>query len=89
MAILLPLIGNFSVEVRDGGTEPIINRFTRITTRGDGSYVLTIPPGDYERVKMRDATAGGNCDGITINVSATTTVNYYDGDDTCEVIPAP
>jgi hypothetical protein len=79
-------IANFSVEVRDGGTDPI-NRFTRIRTRGDGSYVLTIPPGTYERVKLRDATVGGNCDDIIINQSATTTVNYYDGDDTCELIP--
>ena len=82
-------IANFSIEVRDSDIpDPTTaTRFTRIRTRGDGSYVLTIPPGTYERVKMRDATAGGNCDGIVINSSATTTLNYYDGDDTCEVNP--
>ena len=66
-------------------------RFTRITTRGDGSYVITIPPGNYERVKMRDATDAnlgrGNCNDISITLSATTTVNYYDGDNFCEVSP--
>ncbi|GMR20817.1 MAG: hypothetical protein BMS9Abin36_1414 [Gammaproteobacteria bacterium] len=79
-------IGNFSVEVRDGGTAGA-NRFTRVKTRGDGSYVLTLPAGTYERVKMRDATGNGNCDSITVIASATTTVNYFDGDNTCVVTP--
>ncbi len=75
-------IGNFSIEVRDGGTAST-NRFIRLPTRGDGSYVLTLPAGTYERVKMRDATSGGNCDNIVITAGATTTLNYFDGDDTC------
>jgi hypothetical protein len=85
---------NFPIEVRDSDNpDPTTaTRFTRIRTRGDGSYVLTIPPGTYERVKMRDATAGGDCDVnnggvIDIIAGATTTLNYYDGDDTCEVSP--
>ena len=40
---------------------------------------------------MRDATDAnlgrGNCNDISITLSATTTVNYYDGDNFCEVSP--
>jgi len=88
-------IANFSIEVRDSvDPDPATaNRFTRIRTRGDGSYVLTIPPDTYERIKMRDAAGSGDCDGIgdigiDIEAGKTTTVNYYNGDDTCEVILA-
>jgi len=74
---------NFSIEVRDGGTANT-NRFIRTATRGDGTYVMTLPAGTYERAKMRDATSGGNCDNIVITAGATTTLNYFDGNDTCQ-----
>jgi len=79
-------IGNFSVEVRDGGTAGA-NRFIRGRTRGDGSFVLTLPAGTYERVKMRDATVGGNCDNVVITAGSATMLNYFDGDNTCVVTP--
>ena len=77
-------MGGFSVEVRSGGTAGT-NQFVRTGSRGDGSFVLSLPAGTYERVKMRDATSGGNCDNVTISAGQTTTIAYYDGDDTCVV----
>jgi hypothetical protein len=75
---------NLRVQVRDGGTA-LENRFIQTRVRGDGSYVLALPAGTYDRVKMRDATSGGNCNNITITAGMTTVVDYYDGDDVCDV----
>ncbi|MCK5335588.1 MAG: hypothetical protein KAQ67_05470, partial [Gammaproteobacteria bacterium] len=83
---------NFRVQVRDdnlptaGTGNTLTDRFVQTRARGDGSYVLTLPPGIYDRVKMRDATGTGNCDIITITAGSTTVLNFYDGDNTCEIM---
>ena len=83
-------IAAFSLDVRDapdGSAANTATSFVGTRSRGDGSYVLTLPAGTYERVKMKGATVGnGNCDNITITAGQTTTLNYYDGDNTCEVL---
>lgn len=88
-------IPNFRVAVRDdnnlsGNSGGVLSTdiFTSMRTRGDGSYVVTLPAGIYDRVKMQDASLGvvndnGNCDTVTIIAGATTTVNYNNGTDTC------
>ena len=78
-------IGAFSVEVRDGADAANATRFMRTGTRGDGSAVLSLPPATYPRIKMRDASSGGNCDYVTITAGQTTTLHYYNGDNTCAV----
>ena len=92
---LTPL-ANFRVQIRDddnlttaGTGNQLVDRFLQVRTRGDGSYVVTLPAGTYDRVKMRDATGAsggnGNCDGISITAGSTTVLNFYDSDNTCEV----
>jgi len=88
-------IANFRVQVRDdndltgtSGGVTSADAFTSMRTRGDGSFVVSLPAGVYDRVKMQDASLGvvndnGNCDSITIVAGATTTVNYNDQTDTC------
>jgi hypothetical protein len=88
-------LSNFRVQVRNdnqptaGTGVNLVDRFVQIRTRGDGSYVLTLPPGIYDRVKMRDATgtSTGNCNDVTITAGSTTVLNFYDGDNKCEVNP--
>lgn len=95
-ATLTPLT-NFRVQIRDDDTSAagthnqLVDRFLQVRTRGDGSYSVTLPGGTttytYDRVKMRDATGNGNCNAVTITAGSTTVLNFYDGDDTCEVNP--
>lgn len=92
---LTPLT-NFRVQVRDdnlptaGTGNTLTDRFVQTRTRGDGSYVLTLPPGIYDRVKMRDTTwtgsGPGNCNNITITAGSATVLNFYDADNTCETL---
>ena len=88
-SITLPL-GNFRVQIRDNGTTTD-DRFIQVRTRSDGSYRVALPTGTYDRVKMRDATnaatGNGNCNNVVIAASATTTLNFYDGNNTCEIVP--
>jgi hypothetical protein len=88
-SITLPL-GNFRVQIRDNGTTTD-DRFIQVRTRSDGSYRVALPAGTYDRVKMRDATnaatGNGNCNNVVIAASATITLNFYDGNNTCEIVP--
>ncbi|MDH5392941.1 MAG: hypothetical protein OEY11_07120 [Gammaproteobacteria bacterium] len=84
-------IANFRVQVRDGGTT-LADRFLQVRTKSDGSYRVALPAAiSYDRVKMRDATGAdsgnGNCDGIAIAAGVTTVLNFYDGDNSCELNP--
>lgn len=92
---LTPMM-NFRVQVRDdddltthGSGNTLTDRFVQIRTRGDGSYAVALPAGIYDRVKMRDATGTGNCgslgSGITITSAATTVLDFYDGDNNCDI----
>ena len=88
-------IANFRVSVRDDnnlmGTSYDVtsaDRFVSMRTRGDGSFVVSLPAGVYDRVKMQDASLGvvnhnANCNAITIIAGQTTTVDYIDETDTC------
>ena len=79
-------IGAFSIDVRQGGTAGT-NSFMRSRTRGNGSAILSLPAGTYDRVKMRDATNGnGNCNNVTVTAGQTTTLEYFDGDNTCSIL---
>jgi hypothetical protein len=81
---------NFRVQVRDGGTL-LDNRFLGVRTRGDGSYVISLPETIYDRVKMRDATdaasGNGNCNDVPVVAGSTTVLNYIDQSNTCELNP--
>lgn len=89
---LTPL-ANFRVQVRDdnlptaGSGTGLVDRFVQVRTQGDGSYTVTLPPGIFDRVKMRDATGTGNCNNIAITAGSTTVLNFYDGDNSCEINP--
>lgn len=87
-------MANFRVQVRDdddltthGSGNTLDDRFIQARTRGDGSYVVALPAGIYDRVKMRDAAGTGNCgvlgSGIIISSGTTTVLNFYDGDNAC------
>lgn len=81
---------NFRVQVRDGGVLPA-NKFLTVRTRGDGSYLISLPATTYERVKMLDATnadtGNGNCNNISVVAGSTTVLNYIDDSNTCEINP--
>lgn len=81
---------NFRVQVRDGGVL-VDNRFLQVRTRGDGSYVISLPATTYDRVKMRDATGAatgnGNCNDVPVVAGSTTVLNYVDQSNTCELNP--
>ena len=81
---------NFRVQVRDGGVL-VDNRFLQVRTRGDGSYVISLPATTYDRVKMRDATdaatGNGNCNDVPVVAGSTTVLNYVDQSNTCELNP--
>ena len=81
---------NFRVQVRDGGVL-VDNRFLQLRTRGDGSYVISLPATTYDRVKMRDATdaatGNGNCNDVPVVAASTTVLNYINDTNTCELNP--
>lgn len=92
---LTPMM-NFRVQVRDdddlttqGSGNTLTDRFVQVRTGGDGSYAVALPAGIYDRIKMRDATGTGNCgspgNGITITSGATTVLDFYDGDNNCNI----
>ena len=69
-------VGNASVQIRDGGTSSEF-RFVTSTTHGDGSYVVSLPAGTYERVRAVGPTgASFNVDSVTILDNNTTTQNF-------------
>ncbi|MDH5324694.1 MAG: hypothetical protein OEZ68_20300 [Gammaproteobacteria bacterium] len=97
-SVSLSGIANFRVQLRDdddlsttGTGNTLDDRFQQTRTRGDGSYRITVPAtaavGTYDRIKMRDATLNGNCDGITLSPLLSNILNYYNGDNVCELNP--
>jgi len=79
-------MANVRVQVRDGGLL-LANRFLTVRSRGDGSYLISLPETTYERVKNLDATNTGNCDTVPVVAGSTTVLNFIDGSDTCELNP--
>ena len=71
--------GSTAVTIRIGG---INNSFDMVSTRsrGDGSYNVTVPATTYDRVRSKLSGGvnnnGVNCNSITVNNGATTTVDY-------------
>ena len=99
-SITLTPIANFRVQLRDdndlttaGTGNTLDDRFQQVRTRGDGSYQITVPAslvaGTYDRIKMRDRdpAANGNCETITLSPALDNVLNYYDGNNTCELNP--
>lgn len=83
-------MANFRVQVRNGGVS-VDDHFIQVRTRSDGSYRVALPTATYSRIKMRDAsgadTGNGNCDNVPITASTTTVLNFYNGNNICEVNP--
>lgn len=71
--------GSTAVTIRMGGTN---NSWDMVSTRsrGDGSYNVTVPAATYNRIRSKLSAGvhnnGVNCDGITVNNAATTTIDY-------------
>jgi len=62
------------VQVRSGGSLGT-DKFVDVYTRGDGSYVVSLPAGTYDRVRA-GLTVGTNANMVNITAGSTTTQNF-------------
>lgn len=76
--------GSTNVTFRKGGTG---NGFDMVTTktRGDGSFIVTVPAVNYENIRIKSAT-GASCINVTVNTGATVTLTD-NVDTTCTITP--
>lgn len=76
--------GSTNVTFRKGGTG---NGFDMVTTksRGDGSFIVTVPAGTYENIRIK-TTTGASCLAVTVLTGATKTLSN-DNEGACTVTP--
>ena len=75
-------VGNFRVDIRDGGTDGTF-KFISGRTLSSGQFELSVPARTYNRIRMKDDSA--NCDSVSVTAGATTTLNYRTDTNTCTV----
>ena len=74
---------NIKVSVWSGSSNA--DRFITVRSRGDGSYVVSLPVGSYGRVNFDNALVNSldGCNSINIVAGQTTTLNYDRTTSTC------